>query len=204
VVPSFRSFRLASLLASIAFVAIGLSACGGAGSTHPPANGHSSIRRLVPKRPQATAVVADALAALDAQSSLRSLGKQRYELVIENTSGIGFINALSWAPPAGMQLIRVLTARGGRCEVVSGKISCQGVLDPPRCSCAGRVGLTIRFEARNYDSFSTGVLRITRMTPVPYVIPSAAGVRISPLAALPLCREHERNSAQHRCVHSGA
>ena len=52
--------------------------------------------------------------------------KGLYQLLIQNTSGIGFINTFNWVPPAGFTVTAVTSSEGGRCTVSNGDISCTG------------------------------------------------------------------------------
>jgi hypothetical protein len=114
---------------------------------------------------------------------LRPLGNGHYELVVQNTSAIGSINSFSWASPAGLTITAVTGSTGAKCSLVSGAISCQGNIHPPQCLCTGSGGqAVIEFTASgdptttldghaDIHGFGWTYLRISAMTPVPYLIP---------------------------------
>ena len=48
----------------------------------------------------------------DANTVVTAVGKDRYELVIENTSRVGYIDAILWQPPAGATIESVVEQAG--------------------------------------------------------------------------------------------
>jgi hypothetical protein len=119
----------------------------------------------------------------DAESLLHTLGANRYELDIANTSGIGYIDRFLWSPPPGWTITALTKTTGGSCKLVSAGISCTGTLRPPTCLCAGAggavvvdftidatSGLTSGGKARTFGSEGSG-LELKSMTPVPFLVP---------------------------------
>ena len=120
----------------------------------------------------------------DAVTVVRWIGPGLYQLDVQNTSGIGFIDTFSWVPPAGLTITAVTSSEGGKCALVSGDIKCNGKIAPPDCTCRAGGDLTVNFTASGLDpTFANGYstsygmegayLQIEQMTPVPYHIPSA-------------------------------
>jgi hypothetical protein len=118
-----------------------------------------------------------------------------YELEVENTSGIGYINRFTWTPPKTLVITRITSSHGGRCSLVPNPaastdtqmIACSGAatgIKPPTCLCSAGGTLLVNFNATTTNpptyngqywthygivgSYTT----ITSMTPVPYAIPS--------------------------------
>ncbi len=128
------------------------------------------------------------MGAIEYTTVLRPLGGGRYELVISNSSAIGSINQFSWAAPPGLTITAVTKSTGAKCSLGSGAISCQGSLKPPRCLCTGSGGAaTIEFTATGdatteanghpvIHGIGWSYLRITQMTPVPYLVPDTPQV----------------------------
>jgi hypothetical protein len=118
-------------------------------------------------------------------SVLRSTGGDKYVLTVGNTSRIGFINGFRWTAPTGMRITAVTRTVGAKCALAPDRsISCSGKLRPPKCLCTGPGGITtINFTAsipKTTDANGIPVthalvgahLRLTALTPVPYLIPS--------------------------------
>jgi hypothetical protein len=138
--------------------------------------------------------------------TMTALGKDSYELYVENTSEIGFINTFQWVPPAGLKVTAITHTSTGRCQLAGGSIACDSTLRPPKCTCNASGGnVTIRFTAKSLPGTAknhgwvNAKLRIGNMTPVPYVIPSTPD-RISSLSDLPLCKPGQRTSEAHPCL----
>ena len=110
----------------------------------------------------------------------------KYQIEVQNTSGIGYINTFNWVPPPSMTITAITSSEGGRCTLVSGGISCVGGkkgIAPPKCTCLAGGAMTVNFTATgNAPTFNGqfwtyyGIVGshtdITSMTPVPYHIPS--------------------------------
>jgi len=125
---------------------------------------------------------------------VRHIGGDRYELLVQNTSDIGFINTFEWSPPAGLRITGVSSSSTGRCALVNGGIGCAATLRPPRCTCNGSGGaVTIRFTAQELPGARAGVAHLTirAMSPVPYIIPSHLGEN---LGDLPVCKSGQSSS----------
>lgn len=103
-----------------------------------------------------------------------------YQLQILNTSGIGYLNGFTWAPSPGWKVTALKAVKGATCSrTPAGKISCSGTVDPPSCLCTGDGGVvSITFSAapsKQKHGYlfggSPAQFKITKMTPVPYIIP---------------------------------
>jgi hypothetical protein len=103
-----------------------------------------------------------------------------YELQILNTSGIGYVNGFTWTPSPGWSVKSIKKATGADCSLTrEGKIHCVGTVRPPSCLCTGDGGVvSIRFTAAPTKKGagylfggSPAQFKITKMTPVPYLIP---------------------------------
>jgi len=122
------------------------------------------------------------LAGSDAQTIVKPLKKGRYQLYVQNTSGIGFLNSFTWTPPPGWTITRITKARGSTCRLDGdGTVACAGKVAPPSCLCVGdggavTVDLAVKVHtpssAKNRTYGAVGAkFRIKTMTPVPYLIP---------------------------------
>jgi hypothetical protein len=119
----------------------------------------------------------------DTETILRPLTKDHYEVDVENTSGIGVINGFTWSPPPGWTVTRITKTTGGKCSLLSGVVSCSGAVQPPTCLCTGDGGnlvidIVVSAQTRSTVHGSPVIygtsgskLRLTAMTPVPFLIP---------------------------------
>ena len=41
----------------------------------------------------------------------------KYQVEVQNTSGIGYINSFNWVPPAGMTISAITSTEGGHCTL---------------------------------------------------------------------------------------
>jgi hypothetical protein len=159
-------------------------------------------------------------AGTDLSSVIRSLGNNHYQLVVTNTSSIGFINTFTWAPPAGATIMAV--SSNSDCRLLDGLISCSLALRPPTCTCRGDGGrVTIGFTAKarpgattsrygwpnsgngNTYGWTNAWLRIGSETPVPYVIPSSPLENPARTADLPLCKKGQLGTTAQPCIQQG-
>jgi hypothetical protein len=124
----------------------------------------------------------------DADTIMRYLDPQAgtYELMIYNTSAVGYINSVNWLPPAGLTVTAITATSGGTCKLDLGDISCTANgagLAPPKCTCETGGVMTVDFTATGdepvfngswwiYHGLVGSYMQITSMTPVPYYIPS--------------------------------
>ena len=121
----------------------------------------------------------------DAAWSLVRLRGGRFRLTVTNTSALGKIDRFRWIPPTNLTVTSVESSNAGHCALDSeGEIICSGNLVPPRCLCTNSGGyLTVDFTGhvaqpkangryRVNASLGAGVVAVTAMTPVPYLIPS--------------------------------
>jgi hypothetical protein len=125
------------------------------------------------------------MGTIEYTTTLRPLGGDSYEIVVQNASAIGSINAFTWNAPPGLTITAVSKSTGASCSLASGVISCQGKLHPPQCLCSGSGGeAVIDFTATgdastmvdghpDINGFGWSYLRISAMTPVPYLVPDA-------------------------------
>jgi hypothetical protein len=146
--------------------------------------------------------------AADAVTVVSFLGSGRYQLDVQNTSGIGYINQFTWVPPPALTVTAVTSSEGGKCQLVGGSIQCNGKVAPPSCTCLPGGDLTVIFTAKGLDpTFANGYwtyygifgayLQIQQMTPVPYHIPSA----IPKLGQdLPLCKKGQKSTKARPCL----
>jgi hypothetical protein len=103
-----------------------------------------------------------------------------YEVQVLNTSGIGYLDGFTWTPSPGWAVTKIKNASGASCSLTpAGKISCTGSVHPPSCLCTGDGGsVSIRFTAKPTKKNagylfggSAAQFKVTKMTPVPYIIP---------------------------------
>lgn len=122
--------------------------------------------------------------ANDANWSLMWLGKGHYRLLVQNTSGVGYIDTFDWVAGVGMNVTSIISTSGGKCTVEARVIACVGKIKPPRCTCLPGGSMTIDFTAtapgstdpngvRNNTGDEGSTLAIKSFTPVPYHIPSS-------------------------------
>jgi hypothetical protein len=124
------------------------------------------------------------VAGSDTETIIRPLKKGHVQVYVLNTSGIGFVNGFTWTPPPGWKIKAITKAKGGTCKLAAdGNLACRGRIAPPSCLCASDGGaVTIDLEVSAPASSAAGghrtsfgavgaKLHITRMTPVPYLIP---------------------------------
>jgi hypothetical protein len=145
--------------------------------------------------------------AADAVTVVRWVSPGTYELDVQNTSGIGYINEFTWVPPASLTVTAIESAQGGKCQLVGGNIQCNGKLPPPNCTCLAGGDLVVTFTATGLEpTFANGYwsyygmvgayLQIQQMTPVPYHIPSSKPSGLD----LPLCKKGQKSSKSNPCV----
>jgi hypothetical protein len=133
----------------------------------------------------------------------------KYQVVFENTSGIGYINSVKFVQPAQMTITAVTATHGGRCRLDENVIVCFAAkkgIAPPTCTCHAGGLMTFNFTAKgNLPTFNGkywtyyGIgseTHITSVTPVGYYIPSAPGL----LADLQLCEPGTQPTTAHPCV----
>jgi hypothetical protein len=149
----------------------------------------------------------------DSVESIRFLGDGKYQLEVQNTSDIGYLNTFEWHPPPGMTVTAITSSEGGRCQLRAGAVACTGGgrgLLPPQCTCIPGGFLTVNFTASGLEpTVSNGVVThyglvgsyfaITSVTPVPYHIPSFLG----PGADLPVCAKGQVATRAKPCVAIG-
>jgi hypothetical protein len=188
--------------------------CGGGGnSSVPKGGGYKAIKPTPLVRGVAVDPAAGIVSGADASSVIRLLGHDRYQLVVTNTSSIGFINTFTWTPPDRTKILAVTRTQGGDCWLAQGAISCRLALHPPSCTCRGDGGrVTISFTAKTpvaKDGYTHGIgmqyssFMITSETPVPYMIPSSPLEKPSANADLPLCKRGQPSTAANPCLQHG-
>jgi hypothetical protein len=145
--------------------------------------------------------------AADAVTVVRWISPGVYQLDVQNTSGIGYINQFTWVPPANLTITGIMSSEGGKCIVVGGSIQCNGKVAPPVCTCLAGGDLVVTFSAKGLDpTFANGYwtyygivgayLQIQQMTPVPYHIPSALPTG----ADLPVCKKGQKPTKSNPCL----
>jgi hypothetical protein len=143
----------------------------------------------------------------DAVTVVRWIGPQTYQLDVQNTSGIGYINQFTWTPPTNLTVTAVTSTEGGHCSLSGGAIVCNGKISPPTCTCLAGGDLVVTFRATGLDPTFNGqywtyygivgaFLQIQQMTPVPYHIPSF----LPSGADLPLCKKGQSPTKANPCV----
>ena len=146
-------------------------------------------------------------ASADVVAIVRWTSPGMYQLEVQNTSGIGYINAFSWDPPVNLTITAVTSSEGGKCTLLGGSIECTGKVAPPKCTCLAGGSLTVNFSAKGleptfadgywtYYGFLGAHLQIQQMTPVPYHIPSA----FPTFTDVPLCKKGEKSTKARPCV----
>jgi len=146
-------------------------------------------------------------ASADVVAIVRWVSPGSYQLEVQNTSGIGYINAFSWDPPINLTITAVTSSEGGRCSLLGGSIECTGKVAPPKCTCLAGGSLTVNFTAKGleptfangywtYYGFSAAHLQIQQMTPVPYHIPSA----LPTFTDVPVCKKGQKSTKASPCV----
>jgi hypothetical protein len=152
--------------------------------------------------------------ATDAVTIIRFLDPRatpaKYQLEVENTSGIGYINTFNWVPPNQMTITAITSTEGGRCTLNNNTISCRGGakgIAPPKCTCLAGGNMLINFTATGNEPKFNGqywtyygivgsYMQITSMTPVPYHIPSFLP---STTADVPLCKAGQKSTTAKPC-----
>jgi hypothetical protein len=119
----------------------------------------------------------------DATAVLRPLGPGAYELEIQNTSRIGYIDSFRWTPPRQLKILAITKSSRGTCKVdATGDIACAATLQPPKCLCRPSGGtITIDFTTPRAvvlkiqgHTVNPGILgarlQIVAMTPIHYLV----------------------------------
>jgi hypothetical protein len=143
----------------------------------------------------------------DAVSVVTWISPGTYQLDVQNTSGIGYINVFTWSPPINLTVTAVTGTKGGSCSLVGGEIQCTGKIAPPKCTCQAGGELTVTFTAKGLEpTFANGYwtyygiigsyLQIRQMTPVPYHIPSA----LPGFTDFPVCKKGQRSTKARPCA----
>jgi hypothetical protein len=151
-----------------------------------------------------------ALASADATTIVRyvDLKHGQYQLEVENTSGLGYINSFTWNSPGQLQLTAISHVTGGRCHIAANAIQCTGAkhgIAPPSCTCHAGGHMTVdftatgdapKFNGRYWTYYGVGSdTVITSMTPVQYHIPSWEGGEQD----LPLCAPGTQPGPDNPC-----
>jgi len=189
---SARSSRRGSwILALIVLLLLTAAPANGAGAAAPAVDPNS-----LPK------------GSADADTVVLLLRPGLYQLDVENTSGIGFINSFNWVPPPGMTITSITSTKGGKCVLVNSDIHCTGKVAPPPCTCSVGGSLLVNFTATGLaPTFANGYwtyyrivgayLQIERVTPVPYHIPSYVP-NVYP--DLPVCKKGQKTTTANPCL----
>lgn len=168
-----------------------------AGKTPPQNNGAPIDADTLPK------------GSVDADTTVRWLNTSgSYQLEVQNTSSIGYLDTFNWSPPPSMTITAVTGAVGAKCSLQNGEIHCVGKLKPPKCTCLPGGEMTVNFTATgNNPTFADGYwtyygiegafLQIETVTPVPYHIPSFLP---GSSADLPLCKKGQKSTKARPCT----
>jgi hypothetical protein len=118
------------------------------------------------RRPDATALERGELAAAWV---VKELGRDRFELSVQNTSMIGYIDGFEWRPASGDAVVSVVSASAGRCSIVDRRLRCSDLhLKPPTCQCRPGGSATVTFTLSRADA-SVGLegsgLEVIKITP---------------------------------------
>jgi hypothetical protein len=144
----------------------------------------------------------------DADTVVLLLRPGLYQLDVQNTSGIGYIDSFNWVPPPGMTITAITSTQGGKCVLAGGDIHCTGKIAPPACTCASGGSLLVNFAAKGLDpTFANGYwtyygivgayLQIQTVTSVPYHIPSYVA---NPYGDLPICKKGQKTTTANPCL----
>ena len=79
-----------------------------------------------------------------------------YQLDVQNTSGIGYINQFTWVPPTSLTITAVTSTEGGHCSLVGGSIQCNGKIAPPTCTCLAGGDIVVTFRATGLEPTFNG------------------------------------------------
>jgi hypothetical protein len=126
----------------------------------------------------------------------------RFELIVVNTSSIGYLDQFRWVPPPGTTLTTLTSVKGGTCSITNNTLECTGKIAPPICTCLPGGRITIDFYATGpAPSFGGGMyLQIETMTPVPYHIPSFLTPAQSLALDLPKCKPATKATKTHKAT----
>ena len=128
-----------------------------------------------------------AKASTDVNISLRTLSDGTYSLLVQNQSGIGYIDSFAWVPGPGWKVTAIIGTKDGKCTLADGGIACVGKIDPPeKCTCqpGGRMTITLKMHGPSDPRSPAGSGRtiigtagsyfvVKTMTAVGHHIPSA-------------------------------
>src|SRR5438034_11241216 len=78
-------------------------------------------------------------------------GGDKWQLYVENTNLVKFINTFRWVPPTGLQVKAITNTGGGKCKLAEGNITCSGNIAPEACSSCEGGGMTIEFTGNGFD-----------------------------------------------------
>lgn len=124
-----------------------------------------------------------------------------YRLIVQNTTGIGYINSFRWDPPPGVTVTVIHSTTGGTCSVSNGGLQCSGKIAPPSCTCLPGGKLVVDFYATGSGSMEGMSLQIEQMTPVPWHIPSFLGTASTALDGdAPLCKQATKATKHHKAT----
>jgi len=212
-----RQLRLGFAGAAAVVAVVALAGCGGSGSsTSGPTAAQLYAQEIqVGSFEKATkGIDPDELdrSGVDVNTSIISRGGDKYTLLVQNLSNVGFINSFWWAAGPGITVTDVTGSSSGNCRVADkATIECDAMkIKPPTCTCAPGGRATIDFTATiaaektehgvAHGGFVESKLKLHELTPVPYHIPSYRGSETN--LDLPLCAKGQRSSEKNPCVHA--
>jgi hypothetical protein len=196
----------AALLPLLVAVAL-LAGCGGGGGStmttvRPPIVAINPVAHAKGVDPDA-----EQRSSTEVSVSVSSRGTGHYQVLVQNTSQIGFINSFEWFPPPGLTITSVTSSSAGQCELQGNVIACRATLPPPKCTCLPGGAMTVDFAAKMRGvgkiqyGFRGASVVVRSMTPVPYIIPSRLGAHPE-YADLPICKTGQQSSQAEPCIHS--
>ena len=119
----------------------------------------------------------------------------KYQVEVENTSAIGYINTFTWEPSDVITLTAITSSKGGTCHIANNMILCTASkrgIAPPACTCRAGGSMEVNFTATgNLPTFNgrywtyygfTNKTDVNQMTRVPDHIPSFAPAGTTPAA----------------------
>jgi hypothetical protein len=152
-----------------------------------PAAHASGAAPAAPANAVVTITGANHLEPTDVVTVVRALALRtgKYQVEVENTSAIGYINTFTWAPSDAITVTSITSSHGGSCHIANNSIICTASkkgIAPPSCTCRAGGALEVNFTATgNGPTFNgrwwtyygfTNTTDVNQMTKVPGHVPS--------------------------------
>jgi hypothetical protein len=91
--------------------------------------------------------------AVEAIITLHRLGSENWQLDIENSTPAPVtIRQITWEPPTGLTVGRIVNSLGGTCTPSDGGFQCKTKLAAPSCRTCKGDDLTVHFKATGLDA----------------------------------------------------